>query len=82
MKLTENFSLAEMTKSETALRLDMDNTPEPEHLENMKALAENVLQPIRNCRGYYPTYVNGWGGKGMFLPPQNLKYIILTLFSL
>ena len=51
MKLTENFSLAEMTKSETALRLDMDNTPEPEHLENLKALAENVLQPIRNYYG-------------------------------
>ena len=51
MKLTENFSLAEMTKSETALRLDMDNTPEPELLENLKALAENVLQPIRNYYG-------------------------------
>jgi len=51
MKLTENFSLAEMTKSETALRLDLDNTPEPEHLENMKALAENVLQPVREHFG-------------------------------
>jgi zinc D-Ala-D-Ala carboxypeptidase len=51
MKLTENFSLAEMTKSETALRLDMDNTPEPEHLENLKSLAENILQPIREAYG-------------------------------
>ena len=51
MKLTENFSLAEMTKSETALRLDLPNDPEPDHLENMKALAENVLQPVRNYFG-------------------------------
>jgi zinc D-Ala-D-Ala carboxypeptidase len=51
MKLSENFSLAEMTKSETALRLDLPNDPEPDHLENMKALAENVLQPVRNHFG-------------------------------
>jgi zinc D-Ala-D-Ala carboxypeptidase len=51
MKLTENFSLAEMTKSETALRLDLPNDPEPDHLENLKALAENVLQPVRNHFG-------------------------------
>ena len=34
MKLTANFSLAEMTKSETALRHDIDNTPDAEQLEN------------------------------------------------
>lgn len=51
MKLTENFSLAEMIKSETALRLDLPNDPEPEHLENLKALAENVLQPVRDHYG-------------------------------
>jgi uncharacterized protein YcbK (DUF882 family) len=51
MKLTENFSLAEMTKSETALRLDLPNDPEPEHLENLKVLAENVLQPVRDHFG-------------------------------
>ena len=51
MKLTENFSLSEMIKSETALRLDLPNDPEPDHLENMKALAENVLQPVRDHFG-------------------------------
>lgn len=51
MKLTQNFSLAEMVKSETALRLDLPNDPEPDHLENMKALAENVLQPVRDYYG-------------------------------
>ena len=51
MNLTQNFSLAEMTKSETALRLDLPNDPEIDHLENLKALAENVLQPVRNYFG-------------------------------
>ena len=51
MKLTDNFSLAEMTKSDTALRLDIDNTPGPEELDNMTRLCECVLQPVRNHFG-------------------------------
>lgn len=51
MKLTQNFSLAEMTKSDTALRLDMDNTPGDEEIANLQALCENVLQPIRDAYG-------------------------------
>ena len=51
MKLTENFSLAEMTKSETALRHGLDNTPGEEELENLRKLAENVLQPVRDAYG-------------------------------
>lgn len=51
MKLTENFSLAEMIKSETALRRGLDNTPGEEEIENMRKLAENVLQPIRDAYG-------------------------------
>jgi len=48
MKLTENFTLSEMTKSETALRHGLDNTPGNTEIANLKRLAENVLQPIRN----------------------------------
>ena len=51
MQLTSNFSLAEMIKSETALRHDMDNTPGEAEIVNLKALAENVLQPIRDHFG-------------------------------
>jgi hypothetical protein len=47
MKLTNNFTLEEMTKSETALRHNMDNTPTVEVVENLQTLAEKVLQPIR-----------------------------------
>ena len=51
MKLTPNFSLSEMTKSDTALRLDMDNTPNAVQTENLKTLCEKVLQPVRDHFG-------------------------------
>ena len=51
MQLTNNFSLAEMVKSETALRHDMDNTPGEAEIENLKRLAEKVLQPVRDHYG-------------------------------
>ena len=54
MQLTNNFSLAEMVKSDTALRHDMDNTPGEKEIENLKTLAEKVLQPVRD---YFKTGV-------------------------
>jgi len=51
MNLTKNFTLAEMTKSETALRLGLENEPNEQQLSALKALAENVLQPIRDHFG-------------------------------
>ena len=48
MKLSPNFSLSELTKSQTATRKGIDNTPSPEHQENLKKLCENVLQPVRD----------------------------------
>jgi hypothetical protein len=51
MNLTANFTLAEMTKSETALRHDMDNTPGEKEIGNLKLLCEKVLQPVRDHYG-------------------------------
>lgn len=48
MNLTNNFTLHELTKSETALRHGLDNTPSEEIIANLKTLAEKVLQPVRN----------------------------------
>jgi len=47
MNLTANFTLSELVKSDTALRHDMDNTPGEKEIENLKRLAEKILQPIR-----------------------------------
>jgi hypothetical protein len=51
MNLTKNFTLSEMTKSETALRHGMDNTPPQEIVNNLQALAVHVLQPVRDHYG-------------------------------
>ena len=48
MNLTANFTLAEMVKSDTALRHDMDNTPGEAEIESLKILCEKVLQPVRD----------------------------------
>ena len=49
MRLSTNFTLAEFTKSQTATRKGLDNTPGEEHLKNAKALFENE-NPIPNKR--------------------------------
>ena len=48
MKLSENFSLIELTKSQTAERKGIDNTPSPVHQGNLKLLCMHVLQPVRS----------------------------------
>lgn len=48
MKLTQNFSLEELTRSDTAERKGIDNSPTAEHIHNLAALCENVLQPLRD----------------------------------
>jgi zinc D-Ala-D-Ala carboxypeptidase len=47
MRLSQHFTLEEMTKSQTASRKGIDNTAPPEVVENLKALCENVLEKIR-----------------------------------
>ena len=51
MNLSKNFSLAEMTKSVTAKRLGIDNTPNEQQIEFLIELCENVLQPLRDKMG-------------------------------
>ena len=53
MKLSKNFSLAEMVKSQTAERKGIPNEPTDEHIKCMKMLAKNILQPIRNEFGSF-----------------------------
>jgi len=48
MKLSTNFTLEELTISQTALRNNIDNTPDKEEIENLKRLCINILQPLRD----------------------------------
>ena len=51
MKLTRNFTLLELTKSDTAIRKGIDNNPNADQIEKLKALCENILQPVRDHFG-------------------------------
>tara|TARA_Y100001951_G_C11226859_1_gene232217 strand:+ start:290 stop:733 length:444 start_codon:yes stop_codon:yes gene_type:complete len=53
MLLSKNFSLLELTKSQTAERRGIENKPTAEHIENMVALCENILQPVRDQYGSF-----------------------------
>ena len=57
MNLSKSFTLNELTKSQEATRLGIDNTPNEEHILNLKLLCENILQPIRDFYGM-PLYVS------------------------
>ena len=48
MKLSANFELAELTKSQVAERKGIPNNPSPDQIDNLKSLCINVLQPIRS----------------------------------
>ena len=56
VKLSENFTLQEFTKSQTAIRKGLDNTPAEKHIENAKELFANVVQRVRDKFG--PTIIN------------------------
>lgn len=56
MQLTEHFTLSELTRSDTADRKHIDNTPTVEVVANLRALCRNVLEPARVSFGA-PIYV-------------------------
>lgn len=45
--LSPHFTLGEMTRSGTATRLGLDNTPTPLIVSNLQQLCINVLEPVR-----------------------------------
>tara|TARA_R100001443_G_scaffold56624_1_gene67580 strand:- start:42112 stop:42588 length:477 start_codon:yes stop_codon:yes gene_type:complete len=51
MNLSRNFTLQELIKSDTAIRKGIDNNPNADQIEKLKALCENILQPVRDHFG-------------------------------
>lgn len=47
MKISEHLDLSEVIRSESAKRLGIKNMPSDEHIINLKILAENIFEPIR-----------------------------------
>ena len=75
MKLSSNFSLKEMTQSQTALRNNIENEPDEQQIENIKQLVVNVLQPLRD---YYQLPLKITSG---FRSPELCKMIGSTTKS-
>ena len=67
MKLTENFSLKELTSSQTAERKGIDNTPSTEHQENLKRLCESILQRVRDHFGRVVSVSSGYRSEELCL---------------
>lgn len=51
MKITENFTLAELLHSNTAVRLGIENTPSKEHQSNIILACKELFQPVRDLLG-------------------------------
>lgn len=55
--MSKYFTIEELCHSDTANARGIDNTPTEEVKENLQALIENVLDPLREAYGK-PIYVN------------------------
>lgn len=58
MRLSNNFSLEEFTKSKTADSLNILNVPALVHITNLQHLCTSVLQPIRD-KWNKPIFISG-----------------------
>lgn len=61
MQLTEHFSLSELTRTNSGII----NIPASREIENLKALAENVLEPLRQAFGSAITVNSGYRSKAV-----------------
>lgn len=60
MNLSKSFTLNELTKSQEATRLGIDNTPNEEQIQNLKILCEKILQPLRDFYGMPVSISSGY----------------------
>ncbi|MDR1883079.1 MAG: peptidase M15 [Prevotella sp.] len=50
-RITENFTLEELCHSDTAAARGLKNIPDEDQVDNLKRLAINLLQPVRDRYG-------------------------------
>ena len=67
MQLSKNFNLVELTKSQTATRKGIDNTPSPTHQANLQSLCTSILQPIRDHFSQVVTVSSGYRSEKLCL---------------
>jgi putative chitinase len=65
MQLSEHFNLKEFTKSETAIRKKIDNTPNAQHAQNLKNVCQKILEPVRKHFGKPVRINSGYRGPAL-----------------
>ena len=60
MRLSQNFTLAELIKSQTAERKGINNNPNEDNIENLQRLCNEILQPIRDHYGKVVSVSSGF----------------------
>ena len=60
MRLSQNFTLAELIKSQTAERKSINNNPNEDNIENLQRLCNEILQPVRNYYGKVVSVSSGF----------------------
>ena len=64
-RISDHLSLTEITKSQTATRLGIDNNPTASHLAALRAIAENLFEPIRKHFGVAIGVSSGYRSKSL-----------------
>lgn len=65
VRLSAHVTLKEVTKSNTADRMDIDNNPTEEHLAKLKIVAEQMFEPVRNHFGKAIGISSGYRSKAL-----------------
>lgn len=63
MRISNNLTLSELIRSESAKRLGISNTPTEEHIENFKIIAKNIFEPVREHFGVPIRISSGYRSK-------------------
>jgi hypothetical protein len=74
MRLSKNLTLQEAVKSNTATRLGIPNNPEQWEVNNLRAVAENVFQPVRDHFGVPIGVSSGYRSKALNKAIGGSKY--------
>ena len=65
ISLSPHFSLSEFTKSATAMKHGIKNTPPQEAVDNLKALCQGCLEPLREALGLPVVITSGYRTKAL-----------------
>lgn len=65
ISLSPHFALSEFTKSSTAMKHGIKNTPPQEAVDNLKALCQGCLEPLREALGLPVVITSGYRTKAL-----------------